>query len=241
MLQEMREALSPNGPVVVGAMQNYPLMRVVLFLQASMVPTAVWREYIRRAHIDGDKLRGVLRELIFVQDRREQSHLAYPLWACVGEISSHARAVTQTGYDGIGRNIVERIDHIDEVAQRVLQLMLITETRIAENTPQFVSARERSLLNRPFIAVGHNENHGFATPFGNHCSKRIDSIAALLPCALIAVDAVDKIKDRQGFYTLFIRVRHIDIHAAEDVLVVAIPSGMDNIRRFACRGAVRHV
>ena len=71
MLEEMRETLPPNGPIVVGAAQNYPLMRVVLFLQASMVPTAVGREDIRRAHIDGDALRGVLRKLVFVQDRRE--------------------------------------------------------------------------------------------------------------------------------------------------------------------------
>ena len=119
--------------------------------------------------------------------------------------------------------------------------MLITQARIAEDTPQFVSARERSLFDGPFIAVGHDENHGFATPFGNHRSKRIDSIAALLPSSLETVDTVNEIEYRQSLYTGIVYRRHIDIDTAEDILVVAIPSGMDDIRRFACRGAVRRV
>ena len=119
--------------------------------------------------------------------------------------------------------------------------MLIAETRIAENTPQSVSARERSLFDGPFIAIGHDENHGFATPFGNHRSKRIDGIAAFLPRPFEAVDTVDEIENGQGLRAGVVGRRHIDIHTAEDILVVAIPSGMDDIRRFACRGAVRRV
>ena len=67
MLQEMRETDTPNRPVMVSR-QNYPLMRIVLFFQASMQPAAVGSEDIRRTDIDGNELRGVNRELFFMQD-----------------------------------------------------------------------------------------------------------------------------------------------------------------------------
>jgi hypothetical protein len=52
---------------------------------------------------------------------------------------------------------------------------------------------------------------------------------------------MDEIENRQGFRTLVIRVRHIDIHAAKQVFVVAVPYRMDDLRRFACRGVERRV
>lgn len=65
MLQEMRETDTPDRPVVVSG-QNYPLMRVVLFLQASMQPTTVGRKDIRRTYIDREELRGIHRQLFFM-------------------------------------------------------------------------------------------------------------------------------------------------------------------------------
>lgn len=240
MLQEMRETDTPDRPVVVSG-QNYPLMRVVLFLQAPMQPTAVGRKDIRRTDIDGEELRGIKGQLFFMQNRREKSHFPYPLRAYIGQISRHSRAITQSCYHTIGRDIVKRIHHFHKVAQRVLECMLMTQTRITEYITQPVSVRERSLLNRPFIAIGHNENHGFATPFGDHRSKGIDTVSPFLPSPFIPVDAMDEVEDGQGFRTLVIRVRHIDIHAAKQVFVVAVPYRMDDLRRFACRGVERRV
>lgn len=240
MLQEMRETDTPDRPVVVSG-QNYPLMRVVLFLQASMQPTTVGRKDIRRTDIDGEELRGIKGQLFFMQNRREKSHFPYPLRVYISQICRHSRAITQSRYHAIGRDIVKRIDHFHKVAQRVLECMLMTQTRITEHTTQPVSPRERSLLNRPFVTIGHNENHRFATPFGDHRSKGIDTVSPFLPSPFIPVDTMDEIENRQGFCTFLIRVRHIDIHAAKQVFVVAVPHGVDNLRRFACRGVERHV
>ena len=62
----------------------------------------------------------------------------------------------------------------------------------------------RALLERPFIAVGHDEQHRFTTTGRYQRFQRIYRIALILPGTFIAVDTVDEIESGKTTITFYL-------------------------------------
>ena len=123
--------------------------------------------------------------------------------------------------------MISAIDRINELADGVLYLMLVTEARVTHDALPEI-AMPAVLLERPFVAIGHDEHHRPATSVGYHRLECIDSMPLPLPRIFASIDAVDQIEDGHGVVPA---LGHVDIYAATELLDAAVPRAMDDLRR----------
>ena len=111
--------------------RNEP-MRMICMLHTTVEPVATGIEKIVFPYIDIIDLRRIMRQLVLVQNGREESDRTNAVRPCVSHISRHtcavAEACNKAGRDGIGR-----IYHINQITDRMFNLMLMAQTRVAEH------------------------------------------------------------------------------------------------------------
>lgn len=171
-----------------------------------------------------------MRQLVSMQNGRKKPYLPHSVGPYVGYVRRYPPAVTQTRH-GTGRDTKNSVYHVHQIAYRLLQLMLAAQPAVMHQTFPQVAVIHRTLLERPFVTIRHDQNHRLATAVGYHVPKRICRPAFVLPRTLIAVDTVKQIQYRKrlsGF-------RYVYIHAPEDMFLVAIPERMNDLRRYFCR------
>lgn len=232
--EEVAEALTPHEPVVSGVNLN-EAVRKACTRHAAVETVTAGIEEVGCADIDAVVLCAVLRQLVFVQHGREQSDVVNTVVTQVSHVRRHTSAVAESGYNATGQDAACGVDHRDQIAQRVLDLVFVAEFAVVCEALPSVAAVERSLLDRPLVAVRHNEYERLTPTGGDHGIECVDSTAQILPRALIAVDAMDEIQYRQ--WSMLISLRHVDIYVSEDMLRMAIPRRVRDFRRYACRVA----
>lgn len=156
------------------------LMRTMSTLETATETIPAGKENIDLPGDDGILDSGVARYLLFVQDGREESHLPYLVGPADCYIGCYSSAVTQTCYRVRGDRVC-RIDMVYEIAYGLLQLVLMTQFAVVGEAFPEITMINRPLFERPFIAIGHDENHGFASAFRYHFLQRICHMPFLLP------------------------------------------------------------
>ena len=108
----------------------YPLMRIAFPAQTVVKTPAAGIEYVFRPCIYVKRLRGALRQLLFVQYWREDAYGMYAVGADVGHVGRYSRTVTESGY-GTRRYIVCCVYHVNQITYGELYVMFAAQTRIA--------------------------------------------------------------------------------------------------------------
>lgn len=229
-----RETLAPHLPVVA-AFENNILMRTASVLHPSVETFSAGRKDVIFSDDYRINLRSVLRQLVFVQHRREKSHMSDFIRAEIRHIRRDTSSVAESGYS-VRRDTIGSIDHIHQVADRTLYLMLAAEMAIVKKTFPEITMTDRPLFERPFVAIRHHKNHRPATSCGNEFLQGIHRSAFILPRAFVAVDTMNEKKHRKRVLARIIRRRQIDVCAAEYAFVAAEPHRVNDLRRCGAYG-----
>lgn len=189
------------------AFQFDELMPVSCLDHALVIALSAGFEHILGAYIDVIILRGVFGQLIFMQDRREESHRMDTIRSEIGYIRSDARPVTQTSYRAISGHCVGRIHHRHQFTDRVFYLVLSADTTVAEEIAAEVLTAGMHFVG-PFIAIGHDQYHRRTETLCYLGSEGVQGVPFLLPRTFVTVDAVYQIQDRKRTFPL----RYIDFN-----------------------------
>lgn len=214
------------------AAKLHPFVRSVIPLHPFVKTLAAGVKQVAFSYIHIVVLRGVLRELVFMQNGRKESYRPNAVRPRIGYIGSHTRTVAESR-NRAGRDIVCGIYHIHQVTDRVLNLMLATQLTVMHHAFPQIAVTDRSLFERPFVTVRHHQQHRLAASLRNERSESVHRTSFVLPRTFVPIDAMQEIQNRQRL--LEITLRHIDIHAAIDILLVAEPLRVDNLRRYGDR------
>jgi len=166
-------------PVVVSG-KGHPLIGSVRSVHASAETISAGKEHIVLSDIDDVHLRGVIRQLVFAQDGREQTDGTYSVGASVRHIRRNTGTVAEA-CNRTGRDIIGSIYHVNEVADGIFEFMLTTQFAIMGHTFPEVTVINRTLLEGPFIDIRHDKYHRFTTAGSDKGFERVDGIAFVLP------------------------------------------------------------
>ena len=77
--------------------------------------------------------------------------------------------------------MIRGIDHVDEITQGMLYLMFPRQFAVMRHAFPQITMAYRSLFERPFIAIGHDDNHRLASSGSHKRLERIGDKAFVLP------------------------------------------------------------
>ena len=233
--QKMRKATPPHSPVVF-FVEYHPFKRLTGLLQIALEPLTVWEEKVPFARVDIVLLGPVSRFLVVVPNGREHCHAPYAIRSFVAQVDGLSRTVTQSRYRA-RRHAERAVHHIYQVAQRILHLMLVNQSRIPEHTqPQRAVMITWPPGFGPPSAIRHYQQSRLATPRGYQRFQRITRVRHLFPRTLISAYTGQQQQHRQLTVTLLVvTLRHVDVHEPIEPLRVAVPLGVQNLRRRVCR------
>lgn len=178
-------------PVVVSR-QRHPLIGSVRFVHPAAETVAAGEEHIVLAYIDDVVLRRIIGQLVLAQDRRKKTYGTYSVRPDVRHISRHTGSVAQAG-NCTGGDLVRGVYHVNQVADGIFQFMLAAQLAVVGQAFPEVSVVNRTLFERPFVHIRHDEYHRLAAAGSDIGFESVDGIAFVLPRALVTVDTVQQI------------------------------------------------
>lgn len=189
------------------AFQFDELMPVSCLDHALVIALSAGFEHILGAYIDVIILRGVFGQLIFMQDRREESHRMDTIRSEISYIRSYSCTVTQACYRAISGHCVGRIHHRHQFTDGVLYLVLSADTTVAEEIAAEVLTAGMHFV-WPFIAIGHDQYRRRTETLCYLGSEGVQGVPFLLPRTFVTVDAVYQVQYRKRTFPL----RYIDFY-----------------------------
>ena len=172
-------------------------MGVIHLLQLLVIPLGIRIEEIAFTDVNGKGYGGRVTgygQLRFMHDGREHPYCRKPFRPQLRHVHRYPCPVAQTRYH-TSRHTIGRVDHVHQFTNRLLYIMLMTDTIIPHQiAPQVLLPRVRFV--RPFIAIRHDDDHRRTFAFRHQPLQRINSMPSLLPRTLIAVNAVNQIQHR---------------------------------------------
>ena len=110
-------------------------MRITGMFQSSVKAFTTSFEHILGAHVDIIGLHGVFWQLIFMQDRREESHRSDTIGSEIRDICRYSCAVAEARNRTIRGHLIRCIHHRHQFADRIFDLMFAADARVAKQVP----------------------------------------------------------------------------------------------------------